>query len=146
MSIRPTDLKESAYEPSETSNLTESEKILKLTSTPKSKPKQKKFTPNLENSNSNNTLRKIKKMNSKNKFHTGLKKTITVSKKEEKKNTEENDKFVEENDNIINTNELNDISVENKIKEIKIENVILTDNKKRNKKKKKEKKKKKKEE
>ena len=36
---------------------------------------------------------------------------------------------MEENDNIINTNELNDISVENKIKEIKIENVILTDNK-----------------
>ncbi len=115
--------------PSRTDKKTEKEKILKLTSTPKSKPKQKKFTPNLENSNSNNTLRKIKKMNSKNKFHTGLKKTITVSKKEEKKNTEENDKFVEENDNIINTNELNDISVENKIKEIKIENVILTDNK-----------------
>ena len=110
--------------PSRLDKKSEKEKILKLTSTPRSsKIKQKKFNQiNLENTNnnSNNTLKKLKKMNSKNKLHsttTGTKKTISSIKKEEKKNFEENE------------NELNDISVVNKMKEIKIENVILTDEK-----------------
>ena len=97
--------------PSRPEKKMEKEKILKLTSTPKSKQKLKRFSQmNLENSTNtlsvtNNTSR-LKKMNSKGK----LKKL----KKEEKKNN------LEEND-------LNEISVVNKINEINIENVILTD-------------------
>ena len=95
--------------------------LLKLTSTPKAKQKQlKRFSQiSLEmtkTAESTQTLReknsktlnssKIKKMNSKSKIIS--KKT----KKEEKKENQEN---------------INDISVDNKIKEIKIENVILSD-------------------
>ena len=95
--------------------------LLKLTSTPKAKQKQlKRFSQiSLEmtkTAESTQTLReknsktlnssKIKKMNSKSKIIS--KKT----KKEEKKENLEN---------------INDISVDNKIKEIKIENVILSD-------------------
>ena len=95
--------------------------LLKLTSTPKAKQKQlKRFSQiSLEmtkTAESTHTLReknsktlnssKIKKMNSKSKIIS--KKT----KKEEKKENQEN---------------INDISVDNKIKEIKIENVILSD-------------------
>ena len=96
-------------------------RLLKLTSTPKAKQKQlKRFSQiSLEmtkTAESTQTLReknsktlnssKIKKMNSKSKIIS--KKT----KKEEKKENQEN---------------INDISVDNKIKEIKIENVILSD-------------------
>jgi len=95
--------------------------LLKLASTPKAKQKQlKRFSQiSLEmtkTAESTQTLReknsktlnssKIKKMNSKSKIIS--KKT----KKEEKKENQEN---------------INDISVDNKIKEIKIENVILSD-------------------
>ena len=95
--------------------------LLKLTSTPKAKQKQlKRFSQiSLEmtkTAESTQTLReknsktlnssKIKKMNSKSKIIS--KKT----KKEEKKENQEN---------------INDISIDNKIKEIKIENVILSD-------------------
>ena len=95
--------------------------LFKLTSTPKAKQKQlKRFSQiSLEmtkTAESTQTLReknsktlnssKIKKMNSKSKIIS--KKT----KKEEKKENQEN---------------INDISVDNKIKEIKIENVILSD-------------------
>ena len=95
--------------------------LLKLTSTPKAKQKQlKRFsqislemtktaesTQTLREKNSKNlNSSKIKKMNSKSKIIS--KKT----KKEEKKENQEN---------------INDISVDNKIKEIKIENVILSD-------------------
>ena len=103
--------KEDKDTPSRPEKKMEKEKILKLTSTPKSKQKLKRFSQmNLENSTNtlsvtNNTSR-LKKMNSKGK----LKKL----KKEEKKNN------LEEND-------LNEISVVNKINEINIENVILTD-------------------
>ena len=100
--------------------------LLKLTSTPKAKQKSiKKFSQvSLDNtntidsinlttreSNSNKTLGnsgKLRKINSKSKLHKKLK-------KEEKKNIEEN------------IDNINDISVENKIKELKIENMIITD-------------------
>ena len=100
--------------------------LLKLTSTPKTKQKSiKKFSQvSLDNtntidsinlttreSNSNKTLGnsgKLRKINSKSKLHKKLK-------KEEKKNIEEN------------IDNINDISVENKIKELKIENMIITD-------------------
>ena len=101
--------------------------ILKLTSTPKAKQKQLKRFSQINNLDmtksieSSQTLReknsktligstKLKKMHSKNKISS--KKIKKEEKKEEKK------------DNIEN---INDISVENKIKEIKIENVILSD-------------------
>ena len=107
--------------PSRTEKKTE-KNLLKLASTPKVKQKQiKRFSQiNLEMTKtveSTQTLReknsktlvnssKIKKMHSKSKIQS---KKI---KKEEKKENQEN---------------INDISVENKIKEIKIENVILSD-------------------
>ena len=97
---------------------TEKEKILKLTSTPKVKQKLKRFSQmNLDKTNtsisSNNTSR-IKKMNSKGKLNLSKKGiSSTELKKEERKNEEEN--------------ELNNISIENKMKEIKIENVIISD-------------------
>ena len=96
--------------------------LLKLTSTPKAKQKQlKRFsqislemtktaesTQTLREKNSKTLVNssKIKKMHSKSKIQS---KKI---KKEEKKENQEN---------------INDISVDNKIKEIKIENVILSD-------------------
>ena len=105
--------KEDKDTPSRPEKKMEKEKILKLTSTPKSKQKLKRFSQmNLESSSSTNTLSvtnntsRLKKMNSKGK--------IKKLKKEEKKNN------LEEND-------LNEISVVNKINEINIENVILTD-------------------
>ena len=105
--------KEDKDTPSRPEKKMDKEKILKLTSTPKSKQKIKSFTQtNLENSTNtlcatNNTSR-LKKVNSKGK--------IKKSKKEEKKNN------MEEND-------VNDLSVVKKINEINIDNVILTDNK-----------------
>ena len=105
--------KEDKDTPSRPEKKMDKEKILKLTSTPKSKQKIKSFTQtNLENSTNtlcatNNTSR-LKKVNSKGK--------IKKSKKEEKKNN------MEEND-------VNDLSVMKKINEINIDNVILTDNK-----------------
>ena len=104
--------------PSRPEKKTEKEKILKLASTPKIKQKLKRFSQmnlNKTNSliNSNNTSR-IKKMNSKGKLNLSKKEISSPElKKEERKNDEEN--------------ELNDISVEKKIKEIKIENVIISD-------------------
>ena len=104
--------------PSRPEKKTEKEKILKLTSTPKVKQKLKRFSQmNLDKTNtsisSNNTSR-IKKMNSKGKLNLSKKGiSSTELKKEERKNEEEN--------------ELNNISIENKMKEIKIENVIISD-------------------
>ena len=133
-----TDMNSKDDTPSRPEKKLDKEKMLKLTSTPKTKPKQlKKFSQiNIDNSNNidiyNSTKNinsktlvntasttRIKKRNSKAKLHIDKKSLISGEKKEEKNLEENNNKYFEENNN--------DISVENRINEIKLENVILSD-------------------
>jgi hypothetical protein len=124
---KSTDMNSKDDTPSRPEKKLDKEKMLKLTSTPKTKPKQlKKFSQiNIDNSNNidiyNSTkdlnsktlvnaasTTRIKKRNSKAKLHIDKKSSISGEKKEEKNLEENNNKYFEENNHFRNYNKTNE--------------------------------------